>query len=164
MCEELQRCNSVEGFLNVNGYDMKNIVEHEGVVTAMNEKTVTVQIKSVSACASCAAHAKCGFAESKDKTLEIPTQAIRQSGNQAISIGSPVVVCIDSGSGMKAVWIAYLLPAIIIIGVVIALSAAGVAEGLVALAAFGVLGLHILALFLLRKKIEQRFQITIKPC
>ncbi len=137
---------------------MKNIVEHDGVVTAVCDKTVTVQIKSVSACASCAAHAKCGFAESKDKTLEIPLPS------SPLQAGDKVLVCIDSGSGMKAVWIAYLMPAIMIIGVVIGLSAAGVAEGLVALAAFGVLALHILALFLLRTKIERKFQITIKPC
>ena len=39
---------------------------HDGIVTATGPHSVTVQIKSVSACASCAAHAKCGFAESKD--------------------------------------------------------------------------------------------------
>lgn len=129
---------------------------HDGIVTATGPHSVTVQIKSVSACASCAAHAKCGFAESKDKELEIPTQ-------QRYNIGDHVTVCIDTSSGMRAVWIAYLLPALLIIAVVIALSAAGLPEGLVALAAFGVLALHILVLFILRHKIDRRFQITLKP-
>ena len=129
---------------------------HDGIVTATGPHSVTVQIKSVSACASCAAHAKCGFAESKDKELEIPTQ-------HQYNVGDRVTVCIDTSSGMRAVWIAYLLPAILIIAVVIALSAAGLPEGIVALAAFGVLALHILVLYILRHKIDRRFQITLAP-
>ena len=135
-------------------------MEHPGIVTAAKPGFVTVQIESVSACASCAAHAKCGFAESKEKSLEIP---ISQSESQQLTEGTRVTVSIDSSSGMRAVWIAYLLPALLIIAVVIALSAAGIDEGLVAVAAFGVLGLHILALILLRRKIERQFKITVKP-
>lgn len=135
---------------------LERVARHDGIVTAVNDGSVTVQIKSVSACASCAAHAKCGFAESKDKELEIPTQ-------QRYNLGDHVTVCIDTSSGMRAVWIAYLLPAILIIAVVIALSAASVPEGFVALTAFGVLALHILVLFILRRKIDSRFQITLAP-
>lgn len=135
---------------------LERIARHDGIITAVKDGSVTVQIKSVSACASCAAHAKCGFAESKDKELEIPSQ-------QPYNVGDRVIVCIDTSSGLRAVWIAYLLPAILIIAVVIALSAASVPEGLVALAAFGVLALHILVLFTLRRKIDRRFQITLAP-
>lgn len=151
---------------------LERITTHDGIVTAVKPGSVTVQIKSVSACASCAAHAKCGFAESKDKELEIhlpphsSNQTIKQSSNPTtetsrFEVGDRVKVCIDTSSGMRAVWIAYLLPAILIIAVVIALSAASVPEGLVALAAFGVLALHILLLFILRRKIDRRFQITL---
>jgi sigma-E factor negative regulatory protein RseC len=135
---------------------LERITTHDGIVTAVKSSSVTVQIHSVSACASCAAHAKCGFAESKDKELEIPTQ-------QRYNVGDHVTVCIDTSSGLRAVWIAYLLPAILIIAVVIVLSAASVPEGVVALAAFAVLALHILVLFILRHKIDRRFQITIEP-
>ena len=146
---------------------LERITTHDGIVTAVKPGSVTVQIKSVSACASCAAHAKCGFAESKDQELEIPTtetSRLQDFETSRFEVGDRVKVCIDTSSGMRAVWIAYLLPAILIIAVVIALSAASVPEGFVALAAFGVLALHILVLFILRRKIDRRFQITIHPC
>ena len=143
---------------------MGNIIEHKGVVTAVGDDMMTVQITSISACASCAAHAKCGFAESKEKTLEIPRSATKHTKSSTFHVGDKIVVCIDESSGLKAVWTAYIVPALLIIGVVSGLSAANAPEGMVALAAFGVLGLYILALILLRKRIDKHFEITIRTC
>ncbi len=49
------------------------IASHDGIVKKVRKGFVEVQIKSISACATCQAHARCGFAESKDKTVEVPT-------------------------------------------------------------------------------------------
>lgn len=136
----------------------QTIVKHPGVVTAVGAKGVTVTINSVSACASCAAHAKCGFAESKDKTLEIPTS---HSGDY--HVGQRVTVNIDHSRGLLAVWFAYLLPAILLIAVIAVLTIAHVPEGLVALAALACLGLYILVLYIARRRIDSHFTLTITP-
>ena len=142
---------------------MKDIVQHDGLVVAVSPKSVTVQIRSVSACASCAAHAKCGFAESKDKTLEIPTQAVKQSDSQTFAVGDPVTVTIDHSRGLLAVWFAYLLPALLLIAVIVALSLAALPEGLVALAALATLAIYILILYLFRRRLDSRFTLTVSP-
>lgn len=129
---------------------------HPGTVTAVKQGFVTVQITSVSACASCQAHSKCGFAESKTKTLDIPTADWQQYAE-----GQPVTVTIDHSRGLLATWWAYLLPALLILAVAVPLSLAGLSEPLVILLSFAALTLYLLLLWLLRKKLNSQFTLTL---
>ncbi|MBP5527485.1 MAG: SoxR reducing system RseC family protein [Bacteroidales bacterium] len=135
---------------------LDRIASHDGIVTAVKKSSVEVRIKAVSACATCAAHAKCGFAESKDKTVEIPSddwQNYRQ--------GDAVTVHIDESRGMLAVWMAYVLPALLMLAVIITLSLLHLPEWMVVASAFAVLGLYILILYLRRRKVESHFTLTL---
>lgn len=131
---------------------------HPGTVTAVKQGFVTVQITSVSACASCQAHSKCGFAESKTKTLDIPSADWQQYAE-----GQPVTVTIDHSRGLLATWWAYLLPALLILAVAVPLSLAGLSEPLVILLSFAALTLYLLLLWLLRKKLNSQFTLTLSP-
>lgn len=134
----------------------KRIASHEGVVTAVKSNSVTVRIEAVSACAACAAHGRCGFAESKEKTLEVPTSDWRQYAE-----GQTVTVHVDESRGLQAVWLAYVLPAVLMLTVIIALSLANFPEWTVVLSAFATLGLYLLILYLLRRKVESKFTLTL---
>ena len=138
-------------------------MEHPGTVTAVKPGFVTVQIESTSACAACEAHSKCGFAESKTKTLDIPTQAIKQANNQVFSIGDRVTVTIDHTRGLLATWWAYVLPALLLLAAVVGFSLASLSELAVILLSLAVLAVYILILFLLRKKLDSKFTLTISP-
>lgn len=138
-------------------------MQHPGTVTAVKPDSVTVQIESVSACASCQAHSRCGFAESKTKTLDIPTQSLSHSATRPLAVGDPVIVTIDHSRGLLATWWAYVLPAVLLIAVVVGLSLAGFSEPFVILLSFATLGLYILTLYLLRKKLDSRFTLTVTP-
>lgn len=136
----------------------QTVATHDGEVLAVRPGTVQVRIEAVSACASCAAHGKCGFAESKDKTLDIPTTRW-----QDYSPGQPVTVTIDESHGMLAVWIAYVLPALLMLAVIITLSLLHLPEWTVVTGAFAILGLYILFLYLRRRHVEGKFTLTISP-
>ncbi len=129
-------------------------MQHPGTVTSVKPGAVTVQITSVSACSACQAHSKCGFAESKTKTLDIPT-------NVSFKVGDPVTVTIDHSRGLLATWWAYLLPALLLVAVVLTASLAGLSEPLVILLTFATLALYILLLYLLRHKLDSRFTLTV---
>lgn len=129
---------------------------HPGTILSVADGQVQVQIRSVSACASCEAHSRCGFAESKDKTLLIDSpdwQRFRE--------GDEVLVHINQRNGLLAVSIAYILPAILLLAVIIALSIAQLPEPVVILAAFLTLALYIAFLFLRRHKLNNKFTLTI---
>lgn len=134
----------------------QRIASHDGIVTAVNKGVVTVRIEAVSACASCAAHGRCGFAESKEKSIEVPT-----SDWSRYSLGDAVTVHVDESRGMLAVWLAYVLPAILMIAVIVGLSLAGLPEWLVVLGSFTILGIYILILYLRRRHVERHFTLTI---
>lgn len=138
--------------------NQERIASHQGVVTAVQPGRVQVRIQAVSACASCAAHAKCGFAESKDKTVDVPA-----ADWQRYSQGDLVTVHIDQSRGMLAVWIAYVLPAVLMLAVIIGLSLAQLPEWSVVLSAFVVLALYVAVLYLRRRKVESRFTLTVTP-
>ena len=127
-------------------------------MTAVKEGRVSVRIEAVSACATCAAHSHCGFAESKEKTVEVPADDWR-----SYAVGDNVTVHIDESRGMLAVWLAYVLPALLLLAVIIALSLCHLPEWAVVAASFVVLGLYVLFLYLFRRKVENRFTLTITP-
>ena len=133
-----------------------NIASHPGIVQRVRRGFVEVQIESVSACATCSAHAHCGFAESKNKTVEVPS-----ADWQSYHEGDLVTVHIDQSRGMLAVWFAYLLPALLLLGVIVGFSVAGFPEGVVALSALLALALYVGVLFLLRRSMEGRFTLTV---
>ena len=143
-------------------------MDHPGIVTAVKPGFVTVQIESTSACAACAAHSKCGFAESKTKTLDIPiprdfkTSGLRDFETSSFAVGDRVTVTIDHTRGLLATWWAYVLPAILLIAVAVALSLAGLPEPLVILLTFATLGLYLLVLYLFREKLDSRFTLELK--
>ena len=64
---------------------------------------------------------------------------------------------------MLAVWIAYVLPALLLLAVIVGLSIAKLPEWAVVLSAFAVLALYVLILYLRRHKVENRFTLTITP-
>ena len=134
---------------------------HPGIVTAIKPGFVTVQIESTSACAACAAHSKCGFAESKTKSLDIPTQSLSHSVTQSLSVGDHVTVCISEERGLLAAWWAYFLPAMLLIAVAVTLSVLDIPEPLVILATLASLAIYILILYLLRKKLNHKFTLTL---
>jgi sigma-E factor negative regulatory protein RseC len=143
-------------------------MDHPGIVTAVKPGFVTVQIESTSACAACAAHSKCGFAESKTKSLDIPipqdfkTSRLRDFETSSFAVGDRVTVTIDHTRGLLATWWAYVLPAILLIAVAVALSLAALPEPLVILLTFATLGLYLLVLYLFREKLDSRFTLELK--
>ena len=135
---------------------LARIASHEGIVKAVADGHVEVEIESTSACASCAAHAHCGFAESKNKTVAVPSADWRE-----YKPGDVVVVHIDESRGMLAVGIAYVLPAVLMLAAIVAMSVTGAPEWAVAAVALGVLGLYVGGLYLLRRRVGRRFTLAV---
>ncbi|MBR1766953.1 MAG: SoxR reducing system RseC family protein [Bacteroidales bacterium] len=142
---------------------MAQPVTHPGTVVATKKGLVTVQIESVSACASCQAHSRCGFAESKTKTLDIPLSRSTAAADRGYSVGDAVVVTIDPSRGLLATLFAYLLPALILLAVVVTLSLLGIPEPLVILVALAALALYTLLLYLFRRPLDNHFTLTLSP-
>ena len=135
---------------------MAKIATHPAIVTAVQPGSVTVQMHVVSACASCEAHGSCGFADSKDKTMNIDTPRWQQ-----YHVGDSVTVAIHSNLGLQAVLIAYLIPALLLLATFASLTALHLSEAWVALITLLVVALYGLLLYTLRHRLQRKFTLSI---
>ena len=138
---------------------MAMITTHQGIVTGVREGCVSVQIHVVSACATCEAHGHCGFADSKDKIMDIDTPQWEQYHE-----GDRVTVAINSNSGLQAVFIAYIVPTLLFLTTfLVTLCVLHLSDGWVALITLAVIGLYALFLYHRRQHLQQRFTMSITP-
>ena len=137
---------------------MKNTdVSHKGKVVKMTPQVTTVAILSHSACSGCHAAGLCGLGEVMEKAVEVPT-----SPYASYKVGDEVEVLFKASMGMKAVWLAYFIPLVVLLAVILGLIGLGVAEVPAGLAGIAAVGVYYLVLWLFRDKLKNEYIFTIK--
>lgn len=134
---------------------MSTIATHQATVIESSAAGVRVKMEVASACAACHAHGGCGFAESAQKELLVPTRQWKD-----YQTGDTVTLSISEQMGIKAVFWAYVLPSVVLITVfACCYSALGdVASALITLCSVGV---YTFLLWLFRAKLGKKFTIAI---
>ena len=136
----------------------KGTVSHKGKVIKMTPQTTTVAILQHGACGECHAAGLCGMADLAEKAVEVETDPYATYG-----VGDEVEVLLKASMGMTAVWLAYFIPLIILMVVILGLAALGVGEVVAAAAGLAAIGLYYLALYLFRDRLKNEYIFTIKP-
>ena len=135
----------------------KNEISHIGRVKEMTPESTVVEIISSSACSDCHAKGLCGVSEEKVKEIEVPTDPYA-----TWNVGDEVRVMLRQTMGLKAVWISYVVPLLILMILILTLSAVNVKEiyaGLVSIAAVAV---YYLVIYLLRNRLAKDFVFYLK--
>ncbi len=133
------------------------MIEHKGIVENISGNRITVRILQRSACSDCHAKELCMAADSKEKRVEII------DGAENYSINEPVIIQGKESIGYKAVLVAFVLPLILLITVlIVATSVWKMKDYGAALVAIVSLIPYYLLLNLLRYKMENSFKFTIK--
>ncbi len=130
-------------------------IRHSGKIIDITPSEIIVEIVSQSACSSCHAASLCGMSEMEKKRIEVPATT-------GYEIGEEVWVNLKRSMGMKAVWIAYVLPLFMLIADILILSATGASELLCGLSAIGVIAIYYLGVYLLRNKLKNEYTFYIK--
>lgn len=134
-----------------------NLIEHDGIVEQIENRTIYVKIISQSACASCHAKGVCGGSDSTEKIIEVATDDFL-----SYCIGDKVVVQVSRTLGFKGLLLGYLIPAILVVATLVIASMLTNDEGIAGLVSLGVLFPYYFTLYLLRNKIKKTFQFSIK--
>ena len=130
---------------------------HKGRIVEVNPEFTTVEIVSESACSSCHAKGLCGVSESRTKAVQLPTR-----GWDSYKPGDEVQLVLKSSMGHKAVWLAYVIPLVILLAVMLGLLYAGVTDIIAALVALGCIALYYFILWLCRRKLQNEYIFNIK--
>lgn len=132
-------------------------ISHKAKVVAVEDGLVTVEIISESACSACHAKSVCSMGDSTVKTVQVNTP-----DSKSYTIGEDVEVLLGAGLGHKAVLLAYVIPLIILVGMVLLALALGVSEGRSALVGFYSIAFYYIVLYLFRKKIGDKWKFTLR--
>ena len=132
-------------------------ISHMGLVEKVEGDKATVRILSVSACSACKAKGACSMSEMKEKLVEV-----RLKDHQEVKTGDSVNVAIGQKQGDKAVVLAYALPILVFIGLLLLASTMHANELMAGLVALGGVGIYFLILHLFKSKIESQFMFYIK--
>ena len=136
---------------------MAEQIVHPGKVTAVTPQLLTVGFTASAACGSCRAAGLCSMAERKDKTVEVPN--IYGSRYQ---VGDEVEVAFRSTMGLKAVWLCYAIPVLLLLIIVLGALHLGLGELWSGLAGIGGVALWYFVLWLLRGKLNNQHVFTLK--
>lgn len=136
---------------------MRELVEHKGKVIRMTPQVTTVAILQEGACSQCHAAGLCGMADIAEKAVEVPADPYA-----SYAVGDEVNVVLKASMGMKAVWLGYFIPLLILLAVILGLIALGAGEVASAGAGLGAIGLYYIGLYLLRDKLKTEYIFTIK--
>lgn len=133
-------------------------IKHTGTVTGVNKDSVTVRVEQRAACAGCVSQASCTLSSEKKDRLIV----VKHRQPTLFSVGEKVNLVSTQRKIYTAVLIAYILPLIgmmaVVIGCVLWLNN----EILAALLGLAFCGIYALFLYFLPKKYVQKLQIDIE--
>ena len=135
----------------------KDEIVHSGRVVEVTPEFTTVEIVVSSACSECHAKGLCGMSEQQDKLIMVPTDPY--SDYQA---GDQVKVMTKMSMGMKAVWISYVIPLLILMILILSLSPVIGNEALRGLVAIAGVAIYYLVILLFKDKLSNEFVFYIK--
>ena len=135
----------------------KNEIAHSGRIVEITPDFTTVEIIASSACSSCHAKQLCGMSEDQEKLIMVPTDGFTER-----KVGDEVQVLTKMTMGLKAVWISYVIPLVILMILILSLSKAFDNELLCGLLAVAGVGLYYFGIWLFRDRLSNEFVFYIK--
>ncbi len=132
-------------------------ISHRGRIISVTPEVTTVQIVSESACAACHAKGMCSLGDASLKEIELPTR-----GWDNYQVGDEVSVVLRASMGHKAVWLAYVIPLVVMVAALLGTLAAGGSELLAGGLAICAVALWYGVVWLLRDRLRNEYIFNIK--
>ncbi|WP_299231108.1 SoxR reducing system RseC family protein [uncultured Bacteroides sp.] len=138
---------------------MNNNIKHLGIVESIDGSHVRVKILQSSACSSCSVKGHCNISETKEKIIDIHDK----ESAECCSVGQQVMVCGTTSMGMKAVFLAFVLPFVVLLAsLFVTMRVTDGDEATSALVSLCTLIPYYIIIYLLRNKISRTFSFTLE--
>jgi len=132
-------------------------ITHPGIVEKITGDSIFVKILAMSACSSCHAKGMCSVAEIEEKVVEVGMDRKKE-----IKQGQEVTVSMRKSQGGKAVFLGYIMPFLLLIGVLLLVLNLSGNEGLAGLSAIIILIPYYWLLYIFRDKLKRTFSFRIE--
>lgn len=135
---------------------MSNYIKHSGIIESIEQSKVRVRIVQASACASCKIASHCDVSDASTKIVEICAEA------EGLSEGQKVIISTSNASAHRAVFIAFIIPLLILIGMLIGTKTFGFSDASAALTSITLLLPYYISVWLLRNRIAKSISFRIE--
>lgn len=136
----------------------EDCIEQKGIVIKKQEDKITVKIEQKSTCASCHARGACTSLDKKDKEIDIKTKDVEN-----YNIGDELVITISTKLGLKAVFIAFIIPLLLlVIALFLSIKIFSLAQSLSAFISLIVLAIYYFLLYKQNLFLSKQFNFSIK--
>lgn len=135
-------------------------IEHEGRVVAVDKDYISVEIVNKAACAACHAKAVCGASDEAVKVVEVAQDITTLTENYRV--GETVNVVMSAAMGTQAIWLAYVIPLIVLMASILVFSLCGAGELVMGLGSLGIVALYYLGVYLYRNQLSKIFIFSIE--
>ena len=133
---------------------MEEEIRHNGVVLTTEGETARVEILQTSACAACKAKQMCMSAESQQKIIDAVMTEPMVAGDQ-------VEVVVREHLAWKAVLLAYVMPFVLMVGVIAALDYwTAWSEAVTGTLSLCALAVYFLVLSMFKHRLQKQFSFT----
>ncbi|WP_405370958.1 SoxR reducing system RseC family protein [Phocaeicola sp.] len=137
---------------------MANKIKHLGIVENIQGSYVRVRIQQTSACSSCSVKGHCNASETKEKLIDVYNR-----NNLDCQVGDQVWIVGATSMGMKAVWLAFGFPFLILLSVLfITMRLTDGNEAFSALVALLMLIPYYLIIYMCRNKLSRTFVFVLE--
>lgn len=134
---------------------MEELIRHTGVVKRITGNMAHVEITQTSACSACKAKSMCMSAESQQKEMDV---VLMGSG---IKVGDEVEVMVRERLAWKAVLLAYILPFVVMLGLIAVLDfATEWSEAVVGTLSLCGIALYYIGLSIFKGRLQKEFTFT----
>lgn len=132
------------------------LIRHQAVIIKIEKQKITAKIQVRSACGSCAAKGTCGLGDCADKIVEI-------HNDKAASYhpGDLITVSLRQDSGFLALFLGYIAPLILVLGVLFSCLYGGLGEISSGIYSIIVLIPYYFGLSLAQKHLQKKFYFSI---
>ena len=134
---------------------MKGVIQHLGTVESVSAGHVVVRVLQSSACGSCAAAELCRSSESKEKLIDV------FGSYPTLQVGQQVMVEGKVRQGLKAAMYAYFIPLVLMAATLFAAMYLTGNDAVSALISLLVIALYFIGLYLMRKRLSEKFSFKI---
>ena len=136
---------------------MTNTIQHQGIIDKIDGSHIDVRIIQTTACSSCSARGHCSSSNNKEKIIEIIDQYA------TYEVGESVMVIGETSMGLKAVFIAFVVPFLWVISFLFIFMHFYNSELFAAVLALISLAPYYMILWMMRDRIKRNFTFKIKP-
>ena len=137
--------------------DSTEIIEHDAIIKEINETTYSADILAKAGCISCQLNSVCSVSDMEQKTI-----IVQKIDDREITIGQNVSVYISQSKGLKAVFLGYILPFLMVLSTLIIVRVITKNDGIAGLASIAILAPYYFILYLLKDKINKNYKFHLK--